>query len=212
MPADDDSLRAWTLGLQRQVMTTTSWMGVQMCKSPLDAWIYQEILHEVRPDVVIEIGSYRGGSTLFFAHILDLLGAGRVISIDVDRTAWSVSHDRITRLDGSSSDPEVQRQVGELCDGRSVLVCHDGDHRAEQVLRDLHDYAKWVTVGSYYIVEDGIVDLFPVGSAIHPATIDDGPLPAIESFLESDSRFVVDEHRERFGVTWNPRGYLRRVS
>ena len=161
---------------------------------------------------MIEIGSYRGGSTLFFAHMLDLLGAGRVISIDVDRTAWSVSHDRITRLDGSSSDPEVQRQVGELCDGRSVLVCHDGDHRAEQVLRDLHDYAKWVTVGSYYIVEDGIVDLFPVGSADPPRDDRRRPAAGHRVLPGIRSRFVVDEHRERFGVTWNPRGYLRRVS
>jgi cephalosporin hydroxylase len=188
-------------------------MGVPMRKSPLDAWILQEIVHDVAPDVVVEIGSYAGGSTLYFAHLLDLLGAGEVVSIDVDRSRWSAGdHSRIRVLTGNSSDAGIQAAVAETCSGRRVLICHDGDHTRAQVLRDLRDYADLVSLGSYFVVEDGIVDLFPVGTALHPEKFLEGPLGAIDDFLASDTRFRVDEHRERFGVTWNPRGYLERIA
>jgi protein-L-isoaspartate O-methyltransferase len=76
---------------QTIAFTRCSWMGVQTLKNPLDAWIYQEILYEGPPDVVIEIGSYSGGSTLYLAHLLDLLGKGQVISIDIDRSHYQGS-------------------------------------------------------------------------------------------------------------------------
>ena len=74
------------------------WMGVRADKNPLDAWIYQEILFEVRPEVVIEIGSYQGGSTLFLAHLLELIGDGFVISVDIDRSEYKVRHPRIIEV------------------------------------------------------------------------------------------------------------------
>ena len=207
----DMSLRSWAPALQRAIMDETSWMGVQTRKNPLDAWVYQEILYEVQPQVVVEIGSWKGGSTLYFAHLLDILGDGIVVSIDVDRSNFAVEHDRIHALTGSSSDPSIVAMVTELCRDKRVLVCHDGDHRRSQVLADLHACADLVSVGSYIIVEDGIVDFFPRGTSLHPNKIDRGPVAAISTFLASDERFEVDSTRERFLVTWNPRGFLRRV-
>jgi cephalosporin hydroxylase len=204
-------MRRWAVHHKANIMGATTWMGVPMRKNPLDSWVYQEILHEVRPDVVVEIGSYAGGSTLYFAHLMDLLGKGTVVSIDPSRAHYVAQHDRILTVTGRSSDPQVQAQVATICADRTVLVCHDGDHRKDQVLRDLRDYADHVSVGSYFIVEDGILDLFPRGSPLHPAKFPEGPLPAIEEFLASDSRFEVDPERERFLATWNPKGYLRRV-
>jgi cephalosporin hydroxylase len=204
------SLRQWLLYHQRNVvLKECHWMGVRALKNPLDAWIYQEILCEVRPDVVVEIGSLEGGGTLYLANLLDLLGKGIVISVDIDRSKFNVKHSRIIEITGHSSSPEVLASVAELCAGKSVLVLHDGDHRKEQVLRDLQIYSKLVSVGSYFIVEDGIIDLYKPGDSI--GAMDDGPLAATEEFLRANPDFVADTERERYILTYNPRGFLKRV-
>jgi cephalosporin hydroxylase len=219
MPEDDPSaadvldltVREWVLRHQREVMGGNSWMGIPMLKTPLDAWIYQELIHKVAPERIVEIGSFAGGSTLYFAHLLDLLGSGRVISVDVSRELYQAEHPRIDAVTGDSQDPEVVERVSELCAGRRTFIVHDGDHSRSAVLADLRAYGKLVSVGSYFVVEDGILDLFPLGSELHPRKFHEGPLPAIREFVDEDDRFVVDRHCERFGVTWNPTGFLRRV-
>jgi cephalosporin hydroxylase len=204
------TLADWLLHHQRNVaFQQCRWLGINAYKSPLDAWILQEILFEVKPDVVIEIGSAEGGSTLFVASILDLVGKGCIVSIDIDRTRFAARHPRITTLTGDSSSDAIVAQAAELCRGRSVLVVHDGDHRKEPVLRDLEAYAPLVSVGSYLIVEDGVIDLFRPGDGI--GGFGDGPLAATEEFVARHPEFVVDASRERYLATYNPRGYLRRV-
>lgn len=182
-----------------------SWMGVRSLKNPLDAWIYQEILCEVRPDIVLEIGSYEGGTTLYLAHLLELIGNGQVISLDIDRTRFTATHDRIIVITGDSGAPETVAQVAAFCDGRSVLVIHDGDHHKEAVLRDLRAYAPLVTLGSYLIVEDGVIDLFKTGDIVQ------GPLAAVTEFLHENSEFMVDASRERYVLTYCPHGFLKRI-
>jgi len=209
-PLLDMPLREWALQHQLTVLKDTTWMGVPMLKSPLDSWIYQELLYRLRPEVVVEIGSWAGGSTLYFAHLLDLLGQGQIVSVDSSRAEYRVEHDRIVEVTGDSADPVVVDEVARRSRGRRTLVVHDGDHSRAAVLRDLRAYADIVSVGSYFVVEDGIVDHFPVGSALHPAKLGDGPLRAIEDFLRDDDRFEVDAACERYGITWNPNGYLRR--
>jgi cephalosporin hydroxylase len=121
-----------------------------------------------------------------------------------------VEHPRIVQVTGDSSSSGVVERVTELCRGKRVLVMHDGDHHKEHVLRDLECYAGLVSPGSYFIVEDGIVDLFEPGDGLgwHP----DGPLAAVEEFLAGNDEFVVDESRERYLLTYNPRGYLKKVA
>lgn len=204
------TLAQWLLHHQRNVaFQQCRWLGVNAYKSPLDAWILQEILVEVKPDVVIEIGSAEGGSTLFVASILDLIGKGRILSIDIDRSRFVARHPRIETLTGDSSSAPIVAQASESCRGQSVLVVHDGDHRKEPVLRDLEAYAPLVSVGSYVIVEDGVIDLFRPGDGI--GGFGDGPLAATEEFLSRHPEFEVDGARERYIATYNPRGYLRRV-
>ncbi len=184
-------------------------MGVQALKNPFDAWIYQEIIYEVKPDVIIEIGSYEGGATLYLANLLDLLGKGMVISVDLDRTIFRVSHSRIVLVTGDSSSPETVAKVYELCAGKSVLVIHDADHTKKQVLKDLEAYSSLVSVNSYFIVEDGIIDLFRPGDSI--GEFEEGPLAAVEEFISKNPNFVVDTERERYILTYNPKGFLKRV-
>ncbi|PDW03893.1 CmcI family methyltransferase [Candidatus Viridilinea mediisalina] len=204
------SLEDWLAYHQRQVVfEQCSWMGVKTLKNPLDVWVYQEIVHRVQPDVIVEIGSAAGGSTLYFAQLCDLLGKGAVISIDIDRSNYHVSHPRITTLTGHSSSPELVAQVYERCVGKTTLVIHDGDHHKPQVLRDLRAYADLVSLHSYLIVEDGIVDLFRLRDGFWG--LKDGPLAAVEVFLREDPRFAVDHACERYLLTYNPRGYLKRI-
>lgn len=114
---------------------------------------------------------------------------------------------------GESSSSPVLKRVEELCRDKTVLVIHDGDHRREQVLTDLRLYAPLVSQGSYLIVEDGIVDQFQPGAG--EGAFGDfsggGPLAATREFLRETDEFVVDASRERYILTNNPEGYLKRV-
>lgn len=190
-------------------MGEISWMGIRTAKCALDAWLYQEIIYRIRPDVLIEIGSDRGGSTLFFAQLLDLMQHGIVVSVDIDRSLFEVTHERIIQVTGNSSALDTVKQVASHCANQErVIIIHDGGHTKEQVLADLRAYADFVSVGSYFIVEDSIIDLFSPTTGL--GRVWDGPLPAIEQFLTERPDFVVDHTCERYLLTNNPRGYLVR--
>jgi cephalosporin hydroxylase len=184
-------------------------MGVRALKNPFDAWIYQEIIYEVKPDVIVEIGSAEGGSTLYFANLLDILRKGRVISVDIDRTKYKIKHKRIITVTGNSSSPGIISKVTKFCKGKSVLIIHDADHSKNQVLNDLNNYSPLVSIDSYFIVEDSIVDLFKPG--VDFGDYREGPLAAVEEFLDKNNNFVADAKRERYILTYNPMGFLKRI-
>jgi cephalosporin hydroxylase len=186
--------------------TETTWLGAQALKNPLDLWVYQEIIFEQRPELIVETGTYRGGSAFYLASICDLVGAGEVVSIDVEPLREDYpAHPRITYLGGrSSTDPDVVAQVRGRAQGKRVLVVLDSDHSQAHVEAELAVYAPLVQVGGYVIVEDSNIgqirkDLLP------------GPLQAIEAFLAGTDEFEIDRAREKFLITQNPSGYLRRV-
>jgi cephalosporin hydroxylase len=184
----------------------TYWLGHHVLKCPLDLWAYQEILHEVQPELIIETGTYQGGSALFLASICDLLGGGQVLTIDVDRREGRPRHPRITYLTGSSTSNGILRQVRRRAEGASrVLVILDSGHAKEYVLAELHAYAPLVTTGSYLIVEDTNLNGHPVDSDHGP-----GPAEAVAEFLQGNDAFVRDESREKFMLTFNPGGYLKK--
>jgi len=202
-------LGSWLVGLNLELMDSATWMGVPAAKNPLDAWIYQEIVHETKPDAIVELGSAYGGGTLFLAHLLDVLGGDRiVVSVDVSRDAWQADHPRIVQVTGNSSAPDVLDQVSDLCAGRRTMVIHDASHRAGQVLEDLMAYGSLVSPGCYLVVEDGVTDVVP--KRVLGADPGAGPFRAAEAYLRSGAPFDVDPWRERFVATNNPRGFLRR--
>jgi len=183
------------------------WLGFAALKCPFDLWVYQEILHEIRPDIVLETGTARGGSALFLASILDLLGSGALVSIDIVRRPEWPTHRRITYLTGSSTSAPIMDEVRKRIAGASrVMVILDSDHKKGHVLEELRLYSPLVTKGSYLIVEDTNVNGRPVFPGFGP-----GPAEAIDEFLAGNTAFERDPARERFFVTFNPGGYLRRV-
>jgi cephalosporin hydroxylase len=184
----------------------TYWLGTPAQKCPLDLWIYQELLHDLRPAVIVETGTAAGGSALFLASICDLLGHGSIVTVDVAPKTGRPTHKRITYLTGSSTVPEIRRQVEELVgDSAPVLVILDSNHERDHVLEELRIYAPLVTPGSFVIVEDTNVNGHPVSPDHGP-----GPMEAVDEFLRSSDEFSVDRRREKFFLTFNPGGYLQR--
>jgi cephalosporin hydroxylase len=189
-----------------RTIRVTYWLGVRTIKCPLDLWIYQEIIHQTRPDLIVETGSGAGGSAYFMASICDLVGSGRIVTIDV-RDRQRPEHPRITYINGSSVADEVVAAVNEEARGEErVMVILDSDHARDHVLSELRLYAPLVTPGNYLIVEDTNVNGHPVFPEHGP-----GPAEALEAFLAEDDGFEVDRSREKFFLTMNPGGYLRRV-
>ncbi len=194
--------------MQHRILNETTYFGVTTLKNPLDFWIYQEILFEVRPQVIIEIGNYHGGSALALAHLCDALGIGRVIGVDLDHSAVPEivrCHPRVTLIEGDATDVVDRVRLLLEPDDR-VLVIEDSAHTYENTLNVLRKYSTLVTPESYLIVEDGICHH---GLDVGPSP---GPYEAIETFISETSAFEIDRARESFLVTWNPKGFLRRAA
>ncbi len=141
------------------------------------------------------------------AGICQLLGRGRVISVDIDGSIARPQHPRIEYITGSSTAPEVVEQVRRLIgDAKRVFVILDSDHRRAHVAEELSCYADLVAVGDYLIVEDTNIN----GHPTYP-DFGEGPMEAVQAFLQERDDFVHDPRGERFLLTLNPRGLLRRV-
>jgi len=190
----------------QQRLAFTTYFGVPILKNPLDFWVYQEIFFELRPDVIVEIGNYAGGALLAYAHLLDHMGHGRLIGVDIQPHLLHPSvqeHPRIALLAGEACG-QFDRVRQLIAPGEKVLIIEDSLHTYENTLNVLHTYCGLVTPGSYFIVED---------SNCHHG-IDFGPFPgpyeAIIDFIKEHPEFEPDRSRESFFITWNPMGYLRR--
>ena len=188
----------------------TRWRGVAVQKAPTDLWVYQEIIHQVRPRLIIETGTAEGGSALFLADVMDVVcGRANVLSIDTNpRVGWT--DPRITFIRGSSTAPEIIKPVRltaqVAAEEGAVLVVLDSDHSAPHVAAELALYSGLVTVGSYLIVEDTNINGHPVSPGWGP-----GPAEALHAWLPEHPEFEIDREREKFMLTFNPGGYLRRA-
>jgi cephalosporin hydroxylase len=185
----------------------TIWMGIKIQKCPLDLFIYQELLYEIRPDLIIETGTLNGGSAYYMAHICDILGNGKIITVDITSNSNRPFHQRVEYILGSSIDHNIINYIGSKIDKEmKVLVILDSDHSRNHVRQELELYNKFVTKDSYLIVEDGNINNHPVYPSFGP-----GPMEAIEDFLINNNNFIIDKSREKFMLTFNPNGYLKRV-
>ncbi|HTF28280.1 MAG TPA: CmcI family methyltransferase [Flavitalea sp.] len=189
-----------------QTWDNTYWMGTKILKCPLDMWIYQEIFYELKPDLVIECGTNRGGSASFMAALFDLIGNGRILTIDIQEFENRPQHPRVEYLLGSTIDaPIVEKVRSSIKPGEKVLVILDSDHADKHVYQEMNIYHQFVTSGSYMIVEDSNVHGHPVHKHHGP-----GPFESIERFLKHNNDFTIDRTREKFMLTFNPTGYLKK--
>lgn len=183
----------------------TYWLGVPAQKCPLDMWVYQEIIWQTKPDFIIETGTARGGSASFFASIVDLIGKGQVITIDIADRA-TLTHPRIIKIVGDSVSQEVVSRVKNIVGGKSCMVSLDSDHAKNHVLKELYAYSELVSLGNYLVIEDT-----NLRHPAYPRLGRKGPMEAMEEFLSEGRDFVIDRTREKFLLTFCPRGFLKRV-
>ncbi len=199
-----------------------TWLGRPIIQFPQDMVAMQEIIWRVRPDLIIETGVARGGSLVFYASLLSLIGEpGQVLGIDIDirehNRAEIEKHpmaSRIALLQGSSTDEPVAAQVRAFAQGKErVLVVLDSNHTHEHVARELTLYAPLVTKGSYLVVFDTVIedmpaDFFPA----RPWGKGNNPKTAVWEFVQTTDRFVIDEeYNSKLLITVAPDGYLRCV-
>jgi cephalosporin hydroxylase len=191
-----------------RIWENTFWHGHQILKCPMDMWIYQELIWKIKPDYIIETGTFRGGSALYYSHLFDLQGQGEVITIDVMERPNRPEHDRIHYLIGSSSDVEIFSQVKSMIgENKKVMVVLDSDHSRDHVFKEMQLWHRMVSKDSYMIVEDSNVNGYPVRPDFGP-----GPMEAINDFLQINNMFEIDNSQEKFLMTQNPRGYLKKLS
>jgi cephalosporin hydroxylase len=203
--AADRLLRATFLKTQDAM--TVRWLGRSIWQYPLDLWVLQEIIGEMKPDLIIETGTFRGGSAYFLACLCDLLGHGRVISIDIAAES-TIPHPRITYIQGSSTDPAIIARVGgEAARLANILVVLDSDHSADHVLAELRAYAPLILPGNYIHVQDGIIDK----TSFFRGRDRPGPVVAVKAFLRESTSFLrATEVEERYIMTAHPFGWLQR--
>lgn len=188
---------------------TMTWMGVPVQKNPMDLWVYQELIYRNKPDLIIECGTYAGGSALYMACLLHMIGDGAVVTVDINPIKRT-KYDNLIYYTGSSTDPETLSIVGQIVKYRSakrVMVILDSDHEMNHVLREMELYSPLVTPEQYMIVEDTNLNGYPVWSTYGP-----GPREAIKAFLPHHPEFIVDSHCERLMLTFNSGGYLLKTS
>lgn len=197
-----------------------SWMGRPIIQYPQDMVAMQEILWRVQPDLIIETGIAHGGSLVFYASICELIGRGEVLGIDIDirahnRTAIE-AHPmarRIRMIEGSSTDAGVIAQVATEAAGKRTLVVLDSNHTHAHVLAELQAYAPLVSVGSYCVVFDTMIEDMPPGLyPDRPWDVGDNPKTAVKAYLAGNGDFTLDEDVEaKTLITVAPGGYLRRI-
>jgi cephalosporin hydroxylase len=203
-----------------KLMYEPHWLGVRIIQLPEDIVAMQELLWQLQPDVVVECGVAHGGALILTASILELIGKGKVVGVDIDIRPHNrevvekhALARRISLIEGSSIAPEGVEKVREACSGaRTVLVVLDSNHSAEHVAEEIRLYKDLVTEGSYLIVMDGAQGLISDIPRGNPGWKVDSPLTAIREFLAKDVDFEPDPKFERFGLTSTPSGFLRRIS
>jgi cephalosporin hydroxylase len=185
-----------------------TYRGIKMIKNPFDYLLYQMIINEVKPDLIIEVGTNHGGTALYMSDMLDLIGKGEIHTIDVTEYPMDervINNKRIKRFLGGYQAYDLKN-----CEGyEKILVIDDGSHLYEHTLEILQKFQDVVTPDSYFIVEDGAL--------IHIGLTKDyggGPVRAIEEFLQTNDNYIIDRNWcDFFGknATFNTNGFLKKV-
>ena len=200
---------------RKRIWEKNTWLGIPCWKLPMDAFVIQELIYRTRPEFIIETGTGHGGSALFYASVCELIGQGKVLSVDIDSKKL-LSHrwgqfeweDRIKFIVGSSLDNLTQYQIKEItgCNSNCMVIL-DSWHSREHVYQEMLAYNKLVKSGGYMIVEDS----HAAGNPVPWKYDDDGPMGAILQWVHSyGDQWEIDRECEKHIMTFNPKGYLRR--
>lgn len=200
-----------------------SWMGRPIIAYPQDMIAMQEIIWEVQPDLIIETGIAHGGSIIYYASLLELIGKnGRVLGIDIDIRAHNRAliqghpmYKRIDMIEGSSIDPHIAEQVYSIAKNyNKILVCLDSNHTHDHVLEELKLYTPIVSLNSYCVVFDTIVEFLPENYMPdgRPWNPGNNPMTAVKEFISTTDNFIKDDNIDnKLLISVSPSGYLKKV-
>lgn len=212
----------WMIAADKYLYTYNySWLGRPIIKYPNDIVAMQEIIWNVKPDLIIETGIAHGGSIVFYASMLELIGRGEVIAVDIDirkhnreKIEQHPMYKRITMLEGSSTDLNIIKEIrGYVKKSNAVMVFLDSLHTHDHVLEEMRSYSPFVTVGSYMVLPDTFVEFFPKGY-FKGKLVDVGnnPMTAIRCFMKENDNFIIDKSiNDKLCITEGFDGYLKRV-
>jgi len=196
------------------------WLGVPVIQMPEDLILMQELIFKVQPDLIIETGIAHGGGLIFYASMMELLGKGRVIGVDIEirehnRKAIE-AHPLFTRIEiiegDSTSEAIIQKIKGRIPNNSKVIVCLDSDHTRLHVLKELDMYQSFIDPGGYFVVFDtAIAKLAGLGIA-DKKYIGNSPKEAVDQFLQKNNNFIIDKGFNKLFVSSSPDGYLKRIS
>lgn len=207
-------------GWQRKLSYEVTWLGIPIIQLPEDIVIVQELIWRIRPDVIVESGVAHGGALVLYASILELLGRGRVVGVDIEIRKYNrlaiESHPmsrRIHLIEGSSTEPGTFDEVHRLIrPGERVMVMLDSNHTRDHVRAELELYSRLVTPESYLVVFDEVMPTVADAPNGKPSWDTDNPLEAVRDFIADHLEFEVDRQYERLSVTYCRGGFLRRSS
>lgn len=198
-----------------------AWMGRPIIKFPNDIVILQELIWKIKPDVIIETGIAHGGSIIFSASVLELIGKGEVVAVDIeirkhnkDEIEKHPMFKRITMLEGSSVDEKIFNKIKEKTEGKEkVMVCLDSLHTHKHVFKELKMYSQLVTPGSYLICPDTFIEFFPPGYFKDRLwDVGNNTMTAIREFLKNNDNFVIDRDiNDKLMITEGYDGYLKKI-
>jgi len=184
-----------------------TYRGIPMQKNPFDYLLYQMLINDVKPDLIIEIGSYNGASALYYSDLLDLIGNGIIHSIDIEdhvhQLAKQKSNIKFFTTGYQNYDLNCAKEFNK------ILVIADGSHKYDDVLGALNKFAPIVSLNSYFVIEDGIINALKMQK-----NFNGGPLKAINKFLIESNNFIIDrKYCDFFGknATFNVDGFLKRI-
>ena len=199
-----------------------SWMGRPIIQYPQDMIAMQELIWEIKPDLIIETGIAHGGSLIYYASILELIGNGEVLGVDIDIREHNRKEieahpmfKRIKMIQGSSIDEAIVAKVAEEAKGKQrILVCLDSNHTHDHVLNEIKMYSPFVTKDSYLVVFDTIVEDLPENYFGQKRNwgIGDNPKTAVHEFLKDNTDFSIDAAIDnKLLISVAPSGYLKRL-
>ncbi len=214
-------------GWDNKHVYTFTWLGRPIIQLPEDMFRLQEVIHTLRPDVIVETGVAHGGSLVFYASLCKAMDCGRVIGVDVEirphNRAAIESHflsPLITLVEGSSIDPSVVERVrSQIAPGERVMVLLDSCHTKEHVMAELEAYSGLISPGSYIVAMDGIMEKVVGGPRTQPDWSWNNPRQAALEFVRAHPEFTIEEPAFAFNesniserVTYWPSAFIRRLT
>jgi len=210
----------WTrAGWQQRISYEVTWLGIPIIQLPEDILMLQELIWKISPDVIVECGVAHGGALIFYASLLELLGRGRVIGVDLKIRKYNrlaieshrLSH-RVSLIEGDSVDPATIEAVrSSIAPTDRVAVMLDSNHSRAHVLAELEAYSPLVSPDSYLVVFDSVMSIVSDAPDGEPEWLNNNPGEAILAFLQSHTEFCPDPSYERLSATYCGGGFLRRL-